>query len=332
LAQAEGAYQEPFERAEGVERRATTIQAAVAVAASFAVAGAGLLLDRGALGQSSWRYPVALAYLVVMVSLVAAALRALRASTRVHYWTFPNRAELLEPGEEDAEISRVARAAGLLYCAVRNEPIARYKVAQMRAAGFWFAWALIGLALTAVLIAGYLAFGDSAVGAEAEKRRPLVHELGPSPEAKVLAAFAGPIRFHSDVPEPGGPLCLVRYTASRDAKTLGRWWTSCQEARGLETVARVRERLALPARFGAKRDVKIEAEVPPASNLAYLTGRVAPQCELARDRPPCQSRTYPGGAEQFYILRPAILNGLRLRRECSQVPENEPSNWGRCRH
>ncbi len=148
-----------------------------------------------------------------------------------------------------------------------------------------------------------------------------------------LASFAGPIEVHRTVPARKiGHLCLVRYTARifRQQRGGGHWWTSCEEAGRLKTVADVRDRLALPARFGAVRDLRVRARIPKKTGVIYAAGTVAPQCEHKKDEPPCQGRRYSGGADQYYFPNANSPDRWIVERSCSRKREDEPSAWFRC--
>ncbi len=143
LVEAKGQFAGPFDTTDGVERRATTLQGAVAIAASFVLAGGGLLLDPAKIRSDAWRVAFAALYSVVITSLVFSALRALRATSRVLVWHYPDGEDILRRGKkhQTAAAYELALAADLLHAAGRNACNARYKVAQMRAAGHWFALA-----------------------------------------------------------------------------------------------------------------------------------------------------------------------------------------------
>jgi hypothetical protein len=145
-----------LERREHVERRATALQGAVAIAFGFALAGGALMLDPKTLPDERWRNLVAAAYLATLICLAATAGRALRGTVRVHAYHHPDPsgpAKRATGADDEAELER---AAELLYVYSRNQPIVDYQVTQMRAAGHWFALAIIGLVVTASLICGAL--------------------------------------------------------------------------------------------------------------------------------------------------------------------------------
>lgn len=157
-----GEAREVFERAnqttDGVERRASTLQGAIAIAASFVVAGGGLLLNTSDIRTTGWRVAFAVVFVFVIMCLVFSALRALRATSRVLVWQYPDEEDLLlRRTRDDPADHELAVAAALLHAGARNANNARYKVAQMRAAGHWLALALAGLLLTALLFLAYVA-------------------------------------------------------------------------------------------------------------------------------------------------------------------------------
>jgi hypothetical protein len=156
LAEAQAQFDEPFSRSDGIERRATTLQGAVTIAASFALAGGALLLDTGKVSSYGWRVALVLPYAITIVSLLACGLRALRATSRVLVWHYPDPEGVLKRVTQSDDKARIARAAELLYSAGRNQATVRYKVAQMRAAAHWFALALAALLVTTALFCAYV--------------------------------------------------------------------------------------------------------------------------------------------------------------------------------
>jgi hypothetical protein len=89
LAEAEAIFQEPIDRIEGAERRATTLQGAVAIAASIAIAGAGLLLDPAKVGGQGWRVAFGAMVLAFVLCLAACAIRAVGATSRIFSFVQP---------------------------------------------------------------------------------------------------------------------------------------------------------------------------------------------------------------------------------------------------
>lgn len=162
LAEAEKIATEPHDRADGAERRATTLQGAVAIAASFGLASGALLLDSSKIKSDGWRQAFAVLSFGFVFSLVAAGFRAVSAVYRVHYWSYPDNEQILElpAGDHAAAEMMTRRAASLLRTVARNQAIARWKVAYMRAAAWWFRIALAFLVADALLLVVYAFFGS----------------------------------------------------------------------------------------------------------------------------------------------------------------------------
>lgn len=154
LAEARHVVDDEKARGEHVERRATALQGAVAIAATFVLAGGAVLVGVNGFPSSGWRSVIAGGYLLTVVCLAATGLRALRATVRVHAFEYPDPDGVVQRATENDAESQLRRAAELLYAYSRNQPIVDYQVAQMRAAGHWFAAALAGVLITSVGICG----------------------------------------------------------------------------------------------------------------------------------------------------------------------------------
>jgi len=161
LAEAREIYDAPIARAESVERRATTLIGAVAVAASLTVAGGSLLVDPARIRDTWWRVALSLLLLLVVLAFVMSGWRAVQALSRVHKWTYPNDEDILKHRDLGLARARGARAVALLRSAGANEPIARWKVAHLSAATWWFLKALVLLVGTAVVLLAYAIFGPN---------------------------------------------------------------------------------------------------------------------------------------------------------------------------
>jgi hypothetical protein len=170
LAEAQQIVDDENDRREHVERRATGLQGAVAIAFGFALAGGGLLLDANKLPSSAWRTLVAAAYLLTVLCLVATAIRALRATVRVHAYHYPHPEGPVQRAPLGDNVAARRRAAELLHAYSRNQPIVDYQVTQMRASGHWFAGAVLGLVITAVLVVGARLDTDHHASRERVKR------------------------------------------------------------------------------------------------------------------------------------------------------------------
>jgi hypothetical protein len=162
LAEAEKIAAEPFARADGAERRATTLQGAIAIAASFGVAAGALLLDSSKLKSDSWRQTFASLSLGFVFCLVASGFRAVSAVYRVHRWSYPDSEQIYARSQMGAMEAKTNRAASLLRTVSRNQAIARWKVAYMRAAAWWFRIALLFLLADALALVVYALYGPKS--------------------------------------------------------------------------------------------------------------------------------------------------------------------------
>lgn len=155
LDEAEAMYKEPTERIESAERRATTLQGTVAVAASVALAGAGLLLDPAKIGGHGWRMAVAIVLLLFVLCLLACALRALGATTRIFSYLQPGHTRTAERAQMSEADALTHRAAELLRAYDVADGIGAVKVGLLRSAAWWFRAALLMLAILIALVAAY---------------------------------------------------------------------------------------------------------------------------------------------------------------------------------
>jgi hypothetical protein len=156
LEEAKSLYATAEARAESAERRATTLQGAVAVAATVAVAAATLLLDPQDINGDGWRAGFAALFIGLVYCLVATAYRAAQASSQVHEWHTPAAEDNVTRLKDSPRAARTAAAADYLYSYGRNTKIADWKVAYMRAASEWFARALVLLVVLALLVGAYV--------------------------------------------------------------------------------------------------------------------------------------------------------------------------------
>lgn len=168
LTHARELFEEPFLRADGAERRATTLLGALAIAASFGLAGGGLLLDVDRIPADGWRAALAIGYLILIVGLVGAAFRSLE-TLRVKTWSRPGDEGIFEKASRSLVEGRLRHAAELLNAAGRNRPVARWKVAQVRAAAWWLTVAVFALLAIAFVLALYVFLGPE----EASVRSPM---------------------------------------------------------------------------------------------------------------------------------------------------------------
>jgi hypothetical protein len=160
LAQAREIYAAATNRAEGVERRATTLLGTVGIAASLSLAGASLLLDSSKIHGQVWRLLVAVTFLLTTISFLMCGWRALQALSRLHVWSAPNDEEILSRRDEGLAGARSSLAASMLKASGANEPVAEWKVAYLAAASWWFLRALLFLMTIALILVVYVAFGS----------------------------------------------------------------------------------------------------------------------------------------------------------------------------
>lgn len=157
-----------------------------------------------------------------------------------------------------------------------------------------------------------------------------VKDEKPSPgkgiDSGVVRAFMGEIALKREVGEEG--LCLVRYAEVGGTRASGHWWTSCEEADHVRTVQRAKERFALPARFQAVYDMRVEVKVPPGTDLTFLEGEIAPQCE--HEAPAPCGFEYAGGGLQFYVLEPGALAAGEFSTLCTTARPYRQSRWRPC--
>ena len=154
LAEAEAAYTEAADRAESAERRATTIQGSIAVAASLSIAGGSLLLDASKITSCGWRWALGSTFAALVACLALAAWRSFLVTGPRYMWASPNFEEVLDHSAlADATAIKVARAADLLVAYGRNDRIAAIKVELLGSAVRWLILALVLVALLSVLLA-----------------------------------------------------------------------------------------------------------------------------------------------------------------------------------
>lgn len=178
LAEAQALYQSAAERAEHAERRAASLQTAVAIAFTFSLAGAGLLLDPTKVHGIWWPRLIALVFALTIGALVMTATRSLSAltkRTRPHVIGEADFALLATPHDELAR-GRVQLAARYLRYYGRNQRIADHKVELMQAGAWWLTRALVGIAALVILVLCYWLVGPASRQIHGHReRRALPH-------------------------------------------------------------------------------------------------------------------------------------------------------------
>jgi hypothetical protein len=159
---------------EGVERRATTLQGVVSIAATLAVAGAALLLDPSKVDGLSWRVILALFFACLLYCLIATAYRATQASTQIHKWTREDPADQLKRTTHTAIEVDTELSTDLLFAYGKNMEVVRWKVTYLNAASEWFLRGLMFLGLIAATLCLYVGFHDPAPSSSNPPARPLI--------------------------------------------------------------------------------------------------------------------------------------------------------------
>jgi hypothetical protein len=155
----------PFERADAAERRATTLQGAVAIAASFSLAAGTLVAGADKIGSHAWRIVFAAVFGLVVTAFVLAGVLALQVTSRIGYWKYPDdEGRLRERARLDVEQARVERIIDLLQTYGENDALARWKVSRATWAARVFRVALLLVLLLAGLFVGYVAATGGTAG------------------------------------------------------------------------------------------------------------------------------------------------------------------------
>jgi len=155
-------YQEPQDRIDSTERRATTLLGAVAIAASVVVAGGGLLLDPTKVHGHGWRVALSALLLAFVLCLAACAMRALAVTGRVFRFHEPGPQRIGERAAMSEKDALVHRAAELLRSSEGANQVGRVKVGLLRSAVWWFRIAILTLAALAGLLLAYAIAGPQA--------------------------------------------------------------------------------------------------------------------------------------------------------------------------
>jgi hypothetical protein len=156
LLSAHAAFAEVKDRAESAERRATTIQGAIAIAASLTVAGGSLILESAKVPSHAWRIAISVGFAVTVVLFAVAAWRSFLVTWPRFMWASPAATDIVEHAHEPtAEAIKLRRTSDLLVAYGRNDSVARVKLALLGQAVRWLMSALVLLAILATLLAVY---------------------------------------------------------------------------------------------------------------------------------------------------------------------------------
>jgi hypothetical protein len=141
-------------RADGADRRATTIAGSVAIAASFTLGGAGVVLDGDKFkghGDSRLFFAIVLAF--TTAAFVISAAYALTALVKTRFWRWARPDHLDEARGQEAAARYGIRSAHLLDDFAFNWEVSVLKNHLVDKALWWLIAALAGIAVLAVLVA-----------------------------------------------------------------------------------------------------------------------------------------------------------------------------------
>ena len=157
LAEAQAIFDETSDRIASAERRATTMQGTVAIAASLVVAGAGLFADTSKIPDRAWRTAFEALLAVFVVSLIGTAWRALAVTGRMFEFEQPGPDRIFLRAKKTGVEARTFRAAELLRAAGVASEIGAVKVGLLRSAGWWLRIAVIILTGFVISLVTYVA-------------------------------------------------------------------------------------------------------------------------------------------------------------------------------
>jgi hypothetical protein len=156
LGAATEAFNEAAGRAESAERRAATIQGAIAIAASLTLAGGSLLLDASKVPSHPWRIVIAIGFALAVLLFAIAAWRAFLVTWPRFMWASPAAADIPDYAHQNScQSVQLGRTRDLLIAYGRDDSIARLKIQLLRQAVRWMLAALAVIAAVAVTVAAY---------------------------------------------------------------------------------------------------------------------------------------------------------------------------------
>ncbi len=155
LIEAEAGCAEVVSKSESAERRATTIQGSIAIAASLSLAGASLLLDPSKVPNQYWRAGLGAGFAVAVLLFAVAAWRAFLVTWPRYLWASPDPSEIATQRNSEVWEIEVNRVANLLVVLGRNDAIAALQIQLLGQAVRCLLAALSVLALLAVAVAVY---------------------------------------------------------------------------------------------------------------------------------------------------------------------------------
>jgi hypothetical protein len=176
---------------ENVERRATTLQGVVSIAATFSVAAGALLLDPGKIEGKGWRLVLVALFGAVVYCLIATAFRATQASTQIHWWSRADPADNFKRPDLSRSDFELEQAVDMLRSYGRNTKVVAWKVTYMGAASKWFLRGLIFLGLIAVVLGSYAFLRSDHEDPTATQIEARSHRLGPVQQKPWIPSVRG---------------------------------------------------------------------------------------------------------------------------------------------
>jgi len=155
LAEAQAIFDETSDRIASAERRATTLQGTVAIAASLVVAGVSLFADQSKIPDRGWRTAFVACLAAFVAALIASAWRALAVTGRMFEFEQPGPDRIFLRAKKTGVEAQTLRAAELLRAAGVASEIGAVKVGLLRSAGWWLRIALTILAGFVVVVGLY---------------------------------------------------------------------------------------------------------------------------------------------------------------------------------
>ncbi len=152
LSDAKELYERIAKTTASIEARAMTLQGAVAIALTLALAAGGLLLDRTRIASDGWRIALAVALTLTAAAFIISGLRALGASSKTHPWASPAYELIFDHAKMSLAGAQRARTAAYLKSVGLNNRIVSWKAGYLNAAVFWFTVALALLFASVVML------------------------------------------------------------------------------------------------------------------------------------------------------------------------------------
>ena len=156
LEHVEAIAQTAVDRAAAADRRATTIAGTVAIAASFTIGGAGIVVDPNKINDATIRKAFAIVLCLVTVAFIFAAIFALRALVATRTWRWSEPRDLPLDARELRTKQIGMRAAHLLSAFSYNWEISDLKNRCVDRALQFLVVALIGIAVLSSLLVWYV--------------------------------------------------------------------------------------------------------------------------------------------------------------------------------